>query len=842
MGTDISSQLTRALNEHPASNFSGVVTSLIGRSAATRLVRDLISAYRVVTLTGPGGIGKTSLAIKAARGLLPDFEGGGWLVELASLSDPGLVPSAVASVLGLRLGGEEISAEVVARAIGGSQILLLLDNCEHVIGAVAAMAEVLVGACPRVTILTTSQEVLRIDGENIYRVPPLEVPSDRRQEANAILDHSAVELFITRAKSLGTDFSPRAEDLSVIGAICRRLDGIPLAIEFAASRAAVLGIEPVAAGLRDRFALLTGGRRTALPRHRTLRATLDWSHELLPDAERRLLRRLAVFPAGFTIEGAFAVMRDTGLDAAGVTDGVANLVSKSLVALDGSATRWFLLETTRAYALEKLSEHGEAAAAARHHAAHFRDRLAPLATGAGSRITPDELAPVVREIDNVRAALDWSFSAAGDRTTGIALTAAFAPVWVTLSLLAECRDRCEQAIRGYESEPAIDARVRMWLQVGLATALIDTMGPAEQTRRIAAAALETADTLNDPDGQARALITLATTSIFRGDYAGARAASERAARIARGIGDPAIVRVTDRIMGITMLNIGHPAEARRNLEGALRSPVPAEGRPLSLWYPWDHLAPTRALLARALWLRGFADQARVEGLASLDEVLPSDRKIVFCLTAYFGICRIAPMTGDFATAERANARFLDVATGLNAPFWSTVGRFLEGRLLVTRGEFTDGLAVLRDAFAVCSRTGWQISFPEFKCSLAAALAGLGQYDEALAAVNEGLADANTGGEQWYLAELLRVKGKILQQGNADSEAEQCLTEALTVAQTQEAMFWELRAGLSLARLWAARGRREEASRALLPLYGRFTEGFETTDLRAAKTLLDELAG
>src|SRR6266481_241872 len=291
----VDTPLTRTSGAPPANNFPPLITRLIGRAAAAQFVRDLVSAYRVVTLTGPGGIGKTSLAIKAVRYLLPDFEDGGWIVELASLSDPGLVPSTVASTLGLKLAGE-------------------------------------------------------ISTESVDRVPPLDVPALGQAAPDYILQYSAVELFVARTKALNAGFSPHAEDLASIATICRRLDGIPLAIEFAAARAAVLSVQLVAAGLHDRFALLTVGRRTALPRQRTLRATLDWSHELLSDAERRLLRRLAVFPGGFTVDSAAAVMTDAGLDTAMVTDCIANLVTKSLIALDPTpgAARWYLLETIRA--------------------------------------------------------------------------------------------------------------------------------------------------------------------------------------------------------------------------------------------------------------------------------------------------------------------------------------------------------------------------------------------------------------------------------------------------------------------------------------------------------------
>ena len=288
-----------------ANNFPLNAGRLIGREAAARQVRDLVSAYRVVTLTGPGGIGKTSLAIEAVRDLVSGFEGGGWFVELASLSDPELVPTAVASALGLKLIGE-ISTDPVARAVGTRHLLLVLDNCEHVIDAVANLAEQFTRLCPYTTIVATSREVLRIEGEAVFRVPPLNVPAPGHDTPDHLLGHGAVELFIARITAMETERAPRTGDLASVAAICRRLDGIPLAIELAAASAATPGIAQVAMGLRDRFALLTQGRRTALARQRTLRATFDWSHDLLPEAERRLFRRLAGFSGGFTVDAAIS--------------------------------------------------------------------------------------------------------------------------------------------------------------------------------------------------------------------------------------------------------------------------------------------------------------------------------------------------------------------------------------------------------------------------------------------------------------------------------------------------------------------------------------------------------
>jgi len=283
-------------------------------------------------MTGPGGIGKTVLAQAVARNLLATCGGDGLLVELASQSDPALVPFAVATVLGVRQGGDQISFDSIAREIAARKLLLVLDNCEHLIGGAARLAQTLVQSCPNVTILATSREVLRIEGEYVYRVPPLDVPGQSGDKDHDILGRSAVQLLIARTKALNADFSPHGENLALVAAISRQLDGIPLAIEFAAARIATLGLQQVAARLHDRFNLLTRGLRTALPRHQTLLATLDWSYELLSETEARVLRHLAVFNGDFSLNAATAVMGN--LDAVSVADSLTDLVVKSLVAAD----------------------------------------------------------------------------------------------------------------------------------------------------------------------------------------------------------------------------------------------------------------------------------------------------------------------------------------------------------------------------------------------------------------------------------------------------------------------------------------------------------------------------
>jgi predicted ATPase/DNA-binding winged helix-turn-helix (wHTH) protein len=820
-------------------NVPVAASALIGRATAAHRVRGLLSAYRLVTLTGPGGIGKTVLALEVARSLFPSFQGDVCLVELGSLTDPYLVPSAVAGVLDLQLGGGEISSESVARAIREKNLLLVLDNCEHVIDAAARLAETIMRLCPSVCVLATSREILRIDGEYVYRVAPLDVSPLHQEDPGSVLEQSAVRLFIARAAALSSDFSPDAENLPIIAAICRRLDGIPLAIEFAAARAATLGLEQVFARLNDRFSLLTHGRRTALPRHRTLRATLDWSYELLPEPEQSLLRQLAIFPAGFTLEASIAVM---GATAPTVAEGIANLVAKSLVALDRGEPngRWRLLETIRTYGLEKLVEAGEAERAARCHAEFFRDLVAPTALGVDSKPTVEDIARYAREIDNVRAAADWSFLPNGDLAIGVILTAAFVPVWLGLSLLAECRARCEQALASLRPGLNLSEALRLQLHVGLGVSLYFTMGSIDTTKVILCKALAIAEDLDDLNAQLQTLWVQWNLNFSIGECLAARAAADRIFHVAARTGDPGNLLVAERLIGNTLQYQGKPREAQRCLEHVLQHYTAPTDQRHTMWFHYHQRVLARAMLARVLWLQGFADQAIDEARASLDEAKATDQRITICGVLRLAVCPIALATGDLTGAGHGVAAMSNLATSHNATFWRILARCLEGELLVKRGQFAAGAALLHGALETCERTGWSMFSIEFRAGLAEALAGLGRPGEALLTIDHGLAKSEVGGERWYVAELLRIKGELLLQQAGDSDsaaAETCYNGALETAREQGALFWELRAALSLARLRVRQNRRDEARAVLAPVYDRFTEGFETADLRAARAIL-----
>ncbi|HET9847591.1 MAG TPA: winged helix-turn-helix domain-containing protein [Candidatus Dormibacteraeota bacterium] len=824
-------------------NFPSASSELIGRTGAVRHLGDLLSAYRVVTLTGPGGIGKSALALAVARSLFPLFQGDGWLVELASLSDPELVPSAVASVLDLKLGGDEISAEAVARIIGDKKLFLILDNCEHVIDAAAELAEAVVHLCPRTTVLATSREVLRIDGEYVYRVPPLDVPPEDHMEPEVILEHNAVELFIARTRTQDPDISLHGEDLQAIASICRHLDGIPLAIEFAAARAATLGLEHVASNLDDRFTLLTSGRRTALPRHRTLRAMLDWSYELLPETERKLFRRLAVFSAGFTLEAAAAVVGDSTAPA--VAESLANLVAKSLVTRDGfvPAGRWRLLETIRSYGLGRLTESGDAEQVRRKCAEFFRDLFVRVTPSSFPERSRAEMVQYAREIDNVRASLDWCFSPSGDSGIGFALTAAYAPVWLNLSLTAELRERGERALEELNPALNLDTRLRMHLQIALGISLIVTLGSVERTRSVLTGALELAEGLNDLDAQARTSWALWALHFNTGECRVAHSAAERFLGIALSADDPAVVPVAHRCMGYTLQYSGNQRESRRSLERAVGFYMDGQGRRQMLWPFYDPHVLARATLARSLWLQGFLQQAETAAQGCLADAQATNDKLTLCFVLALAVSPIALFTGDLVTAQRSVAALVDVATRQSFTQYKRVACALDGMLLIQRREFVAGTALLSDVLETGERTGWAADAPTYRGTLAQGFAGLGQIAQALATVDEALASANRGGECWYVAELLRIKGELLVEeatAQSVSAAEDCFVAAIDVAQEQGALSWELRAATSLARLRYDQTRCAEASALLQPVYDRFTEGFDTADLKAAKAFLDSL--
>ena len=440
-------------SQEQSHNLPARLTNFVGREREIAEIGALIRRERLVTLTGTPGVGKTRLALQVAASVLDTFPDGVWLVELAPLADPDLVPHAVAGVLGVREEPGRALTATLADSLRSRHMSLLLDNCEHLIGAAAALVETLVRACSGLHVLATSREPLAIEGEVLRRVPSLTIPgaigpqTGPNSAVAALADSEAVRLFVERAKASAASFALNDANVPLVAQICVRLDGIPLAIELAAARVRALSVEQIAARLNNRFRLLTGGSRTALPRQQTLRGAVDWSYDLLAEPEQALLRCLAVFAGGFTLDAA---------EQMGRLELLTSLVDRSLVQVeedsDGEA-RYRLLETLRQYGMEKLTEHGELATARDLHRDYFLALAEDVAPALNERADSTLLTRLEREHDNLRAALGWCLdeSGIGDQkpigpALGLRLAAAIWRLWWLHGHISEGRRWLERAL------------------------------------------------------------------------------------------------------------------------------------------------------------------------------------------------------------------------------------------------------------------------------------------------------------------------------------------------------------------------------------------------------------
>ena len=431
-------------------NLTARLPPMVGRAADLAALRGLLREHTLVSIVGAGGIGKTRLAQALVAEIAGDFPDGAWLVELASLADPALVASAVARVAGITLSAERPAVEAVVSVLRSQRMLLALDNCEHLLDGVVDLVDALRRAAPDVRLLVTSQEPLKVVDEQVYRLVTLAVPPAQAEDAG---DYSAVQLFVAAAKAAEPRFALTRRNVGAVADICRHLDGIPLALQLAAARVPLLGIEGLRARLDERFHVLTGGARTVLRRHQTLRGALEWSHGLLTAEEQAVFRRLGVFAGGFTLEAAQEVAADATVSHWQVLEHLGALVDKSLVVAEGEdLPRYRLLETTRAFALERLGEAGETDEHLRRHAVTTRDLVRALAKDPW-RTTPAAFAALVAEIDNVRAAVAWAVAAPEERLLAIELNVEAFRVWYASALLAEGLAHCLAA------RPLLDATI-----------------------------------------------------------------------------------------------------------------------------------------------------------------------------------------------------------------------------------------------------------------------------------------------------------------------------------------------------------------------------------------------
>ncbi len=519
-------------------NLPSSLTSFIGREREMAEFKRLLGANRLVTLTGAGGAGKTRLALQIAADVLEEYPDGVWLIELAALSDPSLVPKTIAAVLDVPEQPGRPVTETLVDALRSKSSLLVLDNCEHLLPACAHLSERLLLACPRMRILATSREALEVSGEVVRRVPSLTLPDLRHPPSPEHLPrYEAVRLFIERAALIQSEFALTADNAAAVARVVTRLDGIPLAIELAAARVKLLTVEQIEARLDDRFRLLTAGGRTALPRHQTLRAAMDWSYHLLSEQERAVLRRLSVFAGGWTLEAAEAVGSADDREKSGTFDLLAELVEKSLVVAEtqGREARYRLLETVRQYGHDRLAESGEAAATRTRHRDWYlalAERAEPGLRGVDQKIWLERLE---MENDNLRAALEWCRSGGedADGALGLRLATALMRFWEKRGYYVEGRAWLGTMLaRGEAASPLL--RVRALNGAGI---LAYRQGDYERVLTLCTQGLKASEQHGDPRGGGDALHFLAHIMQARGDYDRATEMMERSLALYRVAGD-----------------------------------------------------------------------------------------------------------------------------------------------------------------------------------------------------------------------------------------------------------------------------------------------------------------
>ena len=830
--------VTQTISRPSLGNLPVATSELIGREAAAARVANLVSAHRVVTLVGPGGIGKTRIALEVARALVPHFADGVWLVELAPIADPGLVATVVAMSLGLDLGVSDVSPASLARAIATRRVLIVIDNCEHVIDEVARVVETIVRVSPTPHLLATSRETLRVDGEHSYRVSALDVPPEHEAVPSRAAEHGAVRLFTARMQAALGGVERWREDQDGIVSICRRLDGIPLAIELAAACAATLGVAETARHINDRFRLLASGRRTAPPRHRTLRATLDWSYDLLSVTERLVFRQVATFAGGFTMDAAHGVLVAPSLDDGAISEGVIGLVTKSLLAANTSetATRYVMLETVRAYALDVLVSDAGDASIAQRHASYFRDLFEHAQVAWRDQDHGDWLRTYRAELGNVRAALDWAFAPAGDASIGVMLTNSSIPLLFDLSLVGECRGRAARALQAIEAGTPVEPEREMQLRAVVQAARVYVDGPSPASLAGWRTVLDMSIELDDAEYQARALWGLWNDNTYGGAPAVALAFAERFEALGVAKSDVAKQIFGRRLIGISRHYLGEQAVAREHLDYVLSHYNRALHRWQTIGSRLDQAPVTRATLARVLWLQGEPEQAvrQAERAARDAEMEDHVQSMLYILVE--ATIPLSLLSGDVETTEGLVETLLELAARSGFAIWESYGRCFVAMLHVVRDGGGAGLKQLRDAIRALQDIGFCAHLTMFLGALADGERRAGVTDDALATIDVALDWCDAHGERWCMAELLRIKAEIVV-GDA-SRAEELLRDSLDWARQQGALSWELRSAVSLLRLrWRHGDDAVGAETLLASVYARFREGFSTADMKDARALL-----
>ena len=783
------------------------LTRTIGRDAFIgRVERDVVESH-LVSVVGPAGVGKTTVAVAIAERLLDAFPAGVCFVDLAPLVNPALLAGQVASQLGLGLYSEDPLPGLLA-FLRARRVLLVLDNCERLVGAVAKLAERILATAPDVHLLVTSREPLGAAGEWVRRLAPLE-------------RDAAEELFRERAHANTAELELTPENTTIIATLCVQLEGLPLAIELAAGRLDEVGLQGLTRGIADRFTLLGGGRRTGAPRHRTLRDTLDWSCTLLPEEEQSVLARVSVFAGSFSRETALVVAARDETDRRRLPEVLASLVSKSLVTVElgGDIEHYRLFDMTRDYVREKLTP-AQAAALSRNAAEAYL-RLLGEADTRWTQLTSRAWIGLYGPIlPDVRAAIEWAFSPEGDSALAIALAIAGQLLWTQLAQMSEYRDIVERALARNALLDRADLRSEARLAGTLGNLLFHTKGPAgdEETGAAFARSLRAAIVSGDRHSELFALSGACALAVTHGDYPAGLACAER---FDESIG-PAGKVARDRALAHVLHYLGDFDRAGIHLDRAAL--VFADSKRIrSSGVAYDHQVTIQSIQARMYWLRGRTCDALALARSCVEYARSLEHGISLCLTLVTSACPIAFVVGGRAAAEPYLELLHDTATKHSMIRAMRYAEVYDVAMRTRAERSASGLAARMTELVHGPIDGPQLEN----------IAVLGD-----AYVDDRIVDRATAGSGgWCAAEMLRLHGERVL-GDDPARAEDLFRQSIALARKQGTRAWEIRAATSLARVLRDTERRDEARAVLDPLRASLKEA--SVDVQHANALLETL--
>jgi predicted ATPase len=813
------------------------VAHIFGRGEAIEgILRDL-GESRLVSIVGAGGIGKTTVAVAAAHAASRQHADGAAFIDLAPIGDPAFVVSVMAAALGVVMAGADPLSSVV-HALKSQHRLLLIDNCEHLLPAVAAVVDRLIRSLDGIHVLATSREPLRLRGERVVRLRGLAcetgpvVPS---QDARGL---PSFALFEARA-SERAGYRLTDADVPAVTEICRRLEGNALAIELAATQTARFTPAQMRELLDDRLQLLRLNTTGVPVRQQTLGATLDWSYSLLSAREADVLCAVSVFASAFDFDGALAMSAG---DAHDVLDTLSQLAAKSLLVTEAGAgnVTYRLLETTRSYVLQQLRSSGRDRAVRRRHAEHVCTLLERASAEWSKRPADEWGATWSRLLDDLRTALSSAAQDTRERVLLIRLTIAGSSLWNHLSLTHESHAHFSRALREIGAAGLAGSASEMNLQLSLASTTLFTRGFAPEAFTAMQRALEIAEQLGDVDHRLRTLRLMCSHQKFAGQHDAALRTIEGFVALAAAA-EPSALPDGQTHLALAEAYVGRLRNSRERLERLRRDHVRAIEHPRFARFLYDQNVDVLNILSQVQWLTGSPDTAAATARAAVDRALKLGHSLSLINALATAACPVLYLCGHDEMASRHAELLNDRVVRHGIVIWRPVALFYRAALACARADRLPGaVQALEHAIGEFEAIHHRARMPFYLAVLAQALARCGRVEDAEATILKAAECARSQNEGWCTPELLRVRAAVLASTGREIEAQAVLAESIASAREMGALSWRLRAAVDLATLWRAQARRDDARRMLAQVHGEFTEGFGTHDLVAAGDLLVSL--